>query len=51
MPPLKTSALRIVGIFFQFSLFFHFQRLGTELALISFAVKRSMDWITTNKSL
>jgi len=48
---LKQANASLAALFSSFSTFFPLQRLGTGFALILLAVKRPMDWVTTNKSL
>jgi len=51
MPTRNRGSGRFVGTFCQSFSFFLLKRLGTGVASLSSAVKRPMDWVTTNKSL
>jgi hypothetical protein len=51
MPTRNRGSGRFVGTFCQSFSFFLLKRLGTGVASPSSAVKRPMDWVTTNKSL
>jgi hypothetical protein len=51
MPIPNRASGRFVGTFCQSFSFFLLKRLGTGVASLASAVKRPMDWVTTNKSL
>lgn len=51
MPPLKVSKFPFTGTFFEFCPFFPDFETWHGVCFTSRAVKRPMDWVTTNKSL
>ncbi len=51
MPTLKAIECLDGGAFFQFFDFFPASKTWHEVCSATYAVKRPMDWVTTNKSL
>ena len=51
MPTPNRGSGGFLGTFCQSFSFFLLKRLGTGVASLPSAVKRPMDWVTTNKSL
>ena len=51
MPPFKAGGSLFIGIFFDLFRFFLDKNTWHGVCSILSAVKRPMDWVTTNKSL